>query len=158
MPSRGETKVRVVSSLRGIARADWDAVANPGWPSDAPLQSAIVQPNDRPPYNPFLAYDFLWSLEESGSATAATGWLGQHLVIDDIAGRPAAIMPCYLKAHSQGEYVFDHGWADAYTRAGGRYYPKLQAAVPFTPVPGRRLLARDLPTAEASRGAGGGRG
>jgi predicted N-acyltransferase len=117
---------RVLPSLGDIARDDWDACANP--PGEA--------------YNPFLAHDFLWSLEESGSATRKTGWQGQHLVLDGTDGKPAAILPCYLKSHSMGEYVFDHGWADAYERAGGHYYPKLQAAVPFTPVTGRRLLVR----------------
>jgi predicted N-acyltransferase len=123
---------RVVASLADIARADWDAVANP--------------PGEQ--YNPFLAHDFLWSLEESGSATRRTGWLGQHIVIDGADGKPAAILPCYLKSHSMGEYVFDHGWAEAYDRAGGRYYPKLQASVPFTPATGRRLLA---PTGDLRR-------
>jgi uncharacterized protein len=118
---------RVVTSLADVPRADWDAVANP----------------EGAPYNPFIAHDFLWSLEESGSAVRKTGWLGQHLVLDGANGKPAAILPCYLKSHSMGEYVFDHGWAEAYERAGGRYYPKLQAAVPFTPATGRRLLARD---------------
>ena len=115
---------RVVSSLSEIRRADWDAVANPAGQA----------------YNPFLSHDFLWSLEESGAATRKTGWAGQHLVQDGADGKPAAIMPCYLKSHSMGEYVFDHGWAEALDRAGGRYYPKLQASVPFTPVTGRRLL------------------
>jgi predicted N-acyltransferase len=90
-------------------------------------------------------------LEESGAATRKTGWLGQHLVLDGADGRPAAIMPIYLKSHSMGEYVFDHGWADAYEQAGGRYYPKLQAAVPFTPVPGRRLLVKPGPNAGLHR-------
>ena len=85
----------------------------------------------------------------SGAATRKTGWLGQHLVLNDNAGRPAAILPCYLKSHSMGEYVFDHGWADAFERAGGRYYPKLQVSVPFTPATGPRLLARD--SADADR-------
>ncbi len=126
---------RVVPSLQDIAREDWDACANP--PGEA--------------YNPFLAHGFLWSLEESGSATRKTGWQGQHLVLDGADGRPAAILPCYLKSHSMGEYVFDHGWADAYERAGGRYYPKLQAAVPFTPVTGRRLLVRPTGDADEKR-------
>ncbi len=130
-----DASFRVVSSLKEIDRSAWDAVANP-----AGL-----------PFNPFLSHDFLWSLEESGSATRKTGWLGQHLVLDGDDGRPAAIMPCYLKSHSMGEYVFDHGWADAYERAGGRYYPKLQAAVPFTPVTGRRLLVGDGPGADKRR-------
>jgi predicted N-acyltransferase len=122
-----DATVRVVDTLKAIDRANWDAVANP----------------PHLPFNPFLSHDFLWSLEESGAATRRTGWLGQHLVLDGADGRPVAIMPCYLKSHSMGEYVFDHGWADAYERAGGSYYPKLQAAVPFTPVTGRRLLTGD---------------
>ena len=93
--------------------------------------------------NPFLSHAFLSALEESGSAAARTGWQPAPILIDGPDGRPAALAPAYVKSHSQGEYVFDHAWADAYQRAGGRYYPKLQIAVPFTPVPGRRLLARD---------------
>jgi predicted N-acyltransferase len=120
------TTFRVVSSLGEIDRAEWDACANP--PGAA--------------YIPVLSHDFLWSLEESGSATRRSGWQGQHIVIAGADGKPAAIMPCYLKSHSMGEYVFDHGWADALERAGGHYYPKLQASVPFTPVTGRRLLVR----------------
>jgi uncharacterized protein len=93
--------------------------------------------------DPFLSHGFLSALEDSGSATAATGWRPLPVAIDGPDGAPAALMPAYLKSHSLGEYVFDHGWADAYQRAGGAYYPKLQIAVPFTPVPGRRLLCRD---------------
>jgi predicted N-acyltransferase len=94
--------------------------------------------------NPFTTHAFLLALEESGSATARTGWQPVPLAIDGEDGRAAAVMPAYVKSHSQGEYVFDHAWADAWERAGGDYYPKLQIAVPFTPVPGRRLLtARD---------------
>jgi len=134
---------RVVGSLADIAKADWDAVANP----------------DGEPYNPFLAHDFLWSLEESGAATRRTGWAGQHLVQDGSDGKPAAILPCYLKSHSMGEYVFDHGWAEAFERAGGRYYPKLQASIPFTPATGRRLLVRSPENRESAQrllaGAGG---
>ncbi|HEX8225004.1 MAG TPA: GNAT family N-acetyltransferase [Allosphingosinicella sp.] len=92
--------------------------------------------------DPFLSHAFLSALEESGSATARTGWQSVPIAIDGEDGAPAAVMPAYVKSHSQGEYVFDHGWADAWERAGGNYYPKLQIAVPFTPVPGRRLLAR----------------
>ena len=90
--------------------------------------------------DPFLSHAFLSALEESGSATSRTGWQSVPMAIDGEDGRPAAVMPAYLKSHSQGEYVFDHGWAAAWERAGGDYYPKLQIAVPFTPVPGRRLL------------------
>jgi predicted N-acyltransferase len=116
---------RVVSSLSEIARDEWDACANP----------------PGAPYNPVLSHELLWSREEAGCATRKTGWLGQHLVLDGADGRPVAIMPCYLKSHSMGEYVFDHGWAEALERAGGRYYPKLQNCVPFTPVTGPRLLS-----------------
>jgi predicted N-acyltransferase len=90
--------------------------------------------------NPFTTHAFLSALEESGSATSGTGWQPVPLAIDGEDGRAAAVMPAYVKNHSQGEYVFDHAWADAWERAGGDYYPKLQIAVPFTPVPGRRLL------------------
>lgn len=96
--------------------------------------------------NPFVSYDFLDVLEQSGCAVERTGWGPQHLSIDDEAGQVGAVMPLYLKSHSQGEYIFDHSWADAYERAGGRYYPKLLAAAPFTPATGSRLLVRpDIP-------------
>src|SRR5271157_5835861 len=118
--------LRLVGSLADVPAADWDACAGAD--------------------NPFLSHAFLNALEASGSATAKTGWAPHHLVLDDACGRPAGCVPMYLKNHSQGEYVFDHGWADALHRAGGSYYPKLQVAVPFTPVPGPRLLVRpDLP-------------
>lgn len=91
-------------------------------------------------YNPFLSHAYLSALEESGSATAETGWLGHHLLLENDSGDLIGAMPCYLKNHSQGEYVFDHGWADAFERAGGRYYPKLQASIPFTPATGPHLL------------------
>jgi uncharacterized protein len=117
-------KVRVLTSLADIAAADWDRVANPAGQ----------------PFHPFVAHGFLNALEESGSAVAQSGWAAQHLVLED-TGHVVGAVPCYLKSHSQGEYVFDHGWAEAYQRAGGRYYPKLQVAVPFSPVPGPRLLA-----------------
>ena len=112
--------LRVASSILDVPATGWDACAGS---------------------NPFTSHAFLAALEESGSATAETGWLPQHLLLEDAKGGLLGCMPCYLKSHSQGEYVFDHGWADAYMRAGGRYYPKLQASVPFTPVTGRRLLS-----------------
>ena len=93
--------------------------------------------------NPFVSHAFLAAVEESGSANARTGWLPQHAVLRDEAGRVMACAPMYAKSHSYGEYVFDHGWAHALERAGGRYYPKLQVASPFSPVPGPRLLVRD---------------
>jgi len=99
--------------------------------------------------NPFLSHAFLSALEESGSVGARVGWQPVPIAIDGPGGRPDAVLPAYVKSHSQGEYVFDHGWADAYARAGGQYYPKLQIAVPFTPVPGPRLLATDPALAPA---------
>ncbi|MBV8169530.1 MAG: N-acetyltransferase, partial [Alphaproteobacteria bacterium] len=100
--------------------------------------------------NPFLSHAFLNALEVSGSATARTGWLPQHLIAEDGEGRVLGVVPMYLKSHSYGEYVFDHGWADAYRRAGGEYYPKLQCAVPFTPVTGPRLITRPEVREDAS--------
>lgn len=119
-------KLRVLTSLAEVAAADWDAVANP----------------PGRPFNPFVSHAFLAALEESGSASVQTGWAANHLILE-VDGKVVGAVPCYLKSHSQGEYVFDHGWAEAFQRAGGRYYPKLQVAVPFSPVPGPRLLATD---------------
>ena len=93
--------------------------------------------------NPFVSYDFLDILEESGCAVERTGWAPRHLTALDRTGAVAAVMPLYAKSHSQGEYIFDHAWADAYERAGGRYYPKLVCASPFSPVTGPRILVRD---------------
>ncbi|HMN71445.1 MAG TPA: GNAT family N-acetyltransferase [Rhodoblastus sp.] len=155
--------------MREVEAAKWDACANPKSdlfannlgdesesvsepPESNPQSTAALEaggsdpmgPIDsklqQEPFNPFLTHAFLSSLEESGSATARTGWAGAHILVEDAAGRLVACAPAWLKSHSQGEYVFDHGWADAYERAGGSYYPKLQVAVPFTPVTGRRLL------------------
>ncbi|MCC2110620.1 MAG: N-acetyltransferase [Hyphomicrobiales bacterium] len=139
-------QVRVLSSLSEIDRDRWDAIANPR--RFATVDAAQA---DLPPYDPFLSHDFLWSLEESGSAIAETGWLAQHLVLESDKGEPIGLMPCYLKGHSFGEYVFDHGWAEAYEQAGGSYYPKLLAAVPFTPVPGRRLIVMPGPEVDLHR-------
>jgi hypothetical protein len=103
--------------------------------------------------NPFLSHAFLSILEESGSVGGQSGWQPAPIVIDGADGQPAAIAPAYAKTHSQGEYVFDHGWAEAWQRAGGNYYPKIQIAVPFTPAPGPRLLLRDKALAPALVGA-----
>ncbi|MBE7210860.1 MAG: N-acetyltransferase [Gluconacetobacter diazotrophicus] len=92
--------------------------------------------------NPFVSHGFLSAVEESGSTGRRTGWLPQHAALRDGAGRLVAAAPMYAKGHSYGEYVFDHGWAQAFERAGGRYYPKLLVAAPFSPVPGPRLLTR----------------
>src|SRR3546814_12730446 len=96
-----------------------------------------------------MSHDFLSALEDSGSVGPGTGWKALQIVINDADDRIAAALPAYVKGHSQGEYVFDHAWADAYERAGGRYYPKLQIASPFSPVPGPRLLLRDSTLAPA---------
>ena len=109
-------------SIAEIPAAEWDACAGD--------------------INPTLSYTFLQAMEESGSASGRSGWAPQHLSLADSCGRIVGIVPLYLKSHSYGEYVFDYGWADAYERAGGRYYPKALGAVPFTPVPGPRLLVR----------------
>ncbi len=118
--------VRTLTGYREIAGAVWDAHACP----------------DGGAYNPFVSHCFLSLLEESGSATARTGWMPCPIVLER-AGEIFGVAPGYLKGHSQGEYIFDHHWADAYERAGGRYYPKLLIASPFTPVPGPRLLCAD---------------
>ncbi len=125
MTTPTDITLEAVSSVRQIAAEDWDACAHP----------------EGSAYNPFLSYAFFAALEDSGSATARTGWLARHLIARSHQ-RILGIVPCYLKNHSQGEYVFDHNWADAFMRAGGAYYPKLQVSVPFTPVTGPRLLVR----------------
>src|ERR1700752_3879809 len=128
-----EITLEAVSAISAIPAAEWDACANPGAGSGAA---------SKPYYNPFVSHAFFAAAEASGSATPRTGWGARHLIAK-LDGRIVGVVPCYLKSHSQGEYVFDRGWADAYERAGGRYYPKLQASVPFTPATGPRLLIRD---------------
>jgi predicted N-acyltransferase len=118
-------QIEVLSQVADIPAQAWDACANP----------------DPARHDPFVTHAFLKALEDAGTVGGRTGWTPRHLVLRR-AGEIAGCAPCYLKAHSQGEYVFDHSWAEAFMRAGGRYYPKLQIAIPFTPVPGRRLLVR----------------
>ncbi|MCC6719597.1 MAG: N-acetyltransferase [Acetobacteraceae bacterium] len=122
MAKREQLTLSLHKAIGEVAAADWDACAGAG--------------------NPFVSHAFLACVEESGSANARTGWLPQHAVLRDGGGQVVACAPMYAKSHSYGEYVFDHGWAHALERAGGRYYPKLQVAVPFSPVPGPRLLVR----------------
>lgn len=119
--------IAAVESLEAIGRADWDRLANPVGAE----------------FDPFLAYDFLHALEQSGCVGARAGWRPAHLVAREPGGAVVGGAPLYVKDHSYGEYVFDHAWADAFMRVGGRYYPKLQCAAPFTPAPGRRLLAAE---------------
>ncbi len=122
------TTIRVVTSFKDIDPAQWQRL---GGTSSGTLDIT---------YNPFISHAFLSSLEDSGSAVAQTGWLGQHLLLEDGDHQLIGAVVGYAKNHSQGEYVFDHGWADAFERAGGRYYPKLQCSIPFTPATGPRLL------------------
>jgi predicted N-acyltransferase len=131
MDGSDRLSIKIVERLSKIGAADWDECAGAD--------------------NPFLSHAFLDALEESNSACAETGWLPQHLALEDGDGRLLGAVPMYLKSHSYGEYVFDHGWAEAYERAGGRYYPKLQVAVPFTPVTGNRILIRPGAPPDAAR-------
>ena len=124
-----EIEITVVPELAQIAQKDWDACA-------CPEAAGGGRPRD-----PFTTYRFLSALEQSGSVGPGTGWQPQYLAAR-IAGQVIAVAPMYAKSHSQGEYIFDHNWAHAYERAGGRYYPKLQIAVPHTPATGRRFLVR----------------
>ena len=123
-----ELSIRVERSFTAISPESWSRL------SGASKTCSTLA------YNPFVSHAFLSSLEESGSADAHTGWLGHHLLLETDRGELVGALPGYLKNHSQGEYVFDHGWADAFERAGGRYYPKLQCSIPFTPATGPRLL------------------
>jgi predicted N-acyltransferase len=153
-----EVTLRVANSLKEVAAEAWDACANPVVGRDhgngADLAPRDAQENTfEDQYNPFISYDFLSSLELSQSVRTRGGWQPLHLLAEDSNGTLVGAVPCYAKTHSQGEYVFDHGWAEAYERAGGSYYPKLQVSVPFTPATGRRLLVRPGPEADAVRGA-----
>ena len=114
-----EFVAKIASGVSGLNAHAWDRLSNG---------------------DPFLTHAFLSALEDSGSVGPGTGWTPAHILVEDESDRLVAAAPAYLKVHSQGEYVFDHGWAEAWQRAGGEYYPKLQVSVPFTPVPGPRLL------------------
>ncbi len=128
--------VKVSRRIAEIGREPWNACAtNPAYAA-----------------NPFIRFDFLDALEESQCAVERTGWGPQHLALEDDEGRVAAVMALYMKSHSQGEYIFDHAWADAYERAGGAYYPKLLSAAPFTPATGPRLLVRPDVDESTARG------
>jgi predicted N-acyltransferase len=126
---RIEIQLSIVDGMREVGRAEWNEIANPPGLS----------------YDPFLDWDFLEAVEATGCAAPETGWTPRHFLARDARGRLIGGAPIYLKAHSRGEFVFDHAWADALHRAGGRYYPKLLCATPFTPVTGRRLLAAPGP-------------
>ena len=119
--------IKVFPDIKEIDQSCWDKCATPKGAT----------------FDPFTSYNFLRALEESGSACAQTGWAPCHLGLESPRGELLGVVPSYLKSHSQGEYVFDYAWADAFERAGGRYYPKLQISIPFTPVTGKRLLVCD---------------
>lgn len=126
MNNKSGLTARTITSLSEVEARQWDDCASP----------------EGLPYSPFLCHGFLFALEQSRSAISQTGWRSAHILIEDQQSNLLGCMPLYLKAHSQGEYVFDHGWAEAYEHAGGQYYPKLLSGVPFTPISGRRLLLR----------------
>ena len=155
--ARSDLHVRSIRAIAEIAAEKWDACANPQNPSGHVLARDEHLPSDlqtlrfRETYDPFLSHRFLLALERSHSATAKQGWAPSHLLVENADGALLGCAPAYLKSHSMGEYVFDHAWADAYERAGGDYYPKLQICVPFTPVTGRRLLIADTPRANEAR-------
>src|SRR5215813_3403634 len=156
-----ELTLRVANSITEVAVQAWDACANPAASEsgNGPV-SAICAPTAEVQasvlgnrYNPFISHGFLSALELSQSVRPRTGWQPMHLLAEDAQGQLFGAVPCYVKSHSRGEYVFDHGWADAFERAGGRYYPKLQVSVPFTPATGRRLLIASGADVAATRAA-----
>lgn len=129
-PSEKDATLHVVHGISAFSRDEWNSLDH----TSCNLSEKL--------YNPFISYDFLKSLELSKCVSDTEGWLPQFLRLESKEGNLLGAVPCYLKSHSQGEYVFDHSWADAYERAGGQYYPKLQASIPFTPATGSRLLIR----------------
>lgn len=133
-------RIRVVDTLQEIDAAAWNAAAQ-----------AAARAQNADDDNPFVRHEFLLALEQSGSASARSGWTPCHLIAENDQGAFLGGIACWLKSHSQGEYVFDHGWAEAYARAGGEYYPKLQVSVPFTPATGPRLLTGDAQVRAALR-------
>jgi uncharacterized protein len=160
-------RITAVSAISEIGAAAWDACANHRPKAETPPMEEPVEggacgrgslyrphsPTQDVAFNPFVSHAFLSALETSHSVGGRSGWQTQHLLVKEADGTLAAAAPCYLKSHSRGEYVFDHGWAEAYAHAGGNYYPKLQVAVPFTPATGPRLLVRAAPRADELRRA-----
>jgi predicted N-acyltransferase len=143
--ANAELSIRIAAGIGAFTRAEWDSLGG------------TARGDTENGYNPLVSFAFLSALEDSGCAVRRSGWQGHHLRLETARGKLLGAVPCYLKSHSQGEYVFDHGWSDAFERAGGRYYPKLQCAVPFTPVTGPRLLvskSEDSRTVKAGLAAG----
>ena len=145
-------QVKFATGLKAVSPEQWDGCANPPSARKEANGSGAVHDGSES-FNPFTSHSFLSALEESGCVSGRTGWAPVHLLVEDGDERLVAAAPCYLKSHSLGEYVFDHAWADAYARAGGRYYPKLQVSVPFTPVTGPRLLVAPGAAAATARAA-----
>ena len=156
-----ELRISVAETIAAVDADQWDACANPqagaaGTKGQADAGngqeaagSSATSGAEQQGYNPFISHAFLAALEQSNSVGPRTGWQPRHVLIRTADGTLIAAAPCYLKSHSRGEYVFDHGWAEAYASAGGSYYPKLQVAVPFTPATGRRLLVRQTNDSQA---------
>ncbi len=147
-PTEPAVTLSAVDSINAFNAAEWARLGGTARGSEG--ATAAIS------YNPFVSHAFLSALEDSGCVSAKTGWMPRHLRLDAPDGSLAGAVPLYVKSHSQGEYVFDHGWADAYERAGGRYYPKLQASVPFTPATGPRLLSAAHHAAETRATLAGG--
>jgi predicted N-acyltransferase len=156
--TREDLRIRIVPSLGEVNAEQWNACA-----LSLDIKPISKRPNSALPapkslsqdiqINPFITHEFLRALELSKSVGSRTGWEPRHLLAESAENELLGAVPCYLKSHSRGEYVFDRGWAEAYERAGGRYYPKLQVSVPFTPATGPRLLVRPGPQADAVRAA-----
>jgi predicted N-acyltransferase len=149
--TKPDVQIRIVKAISEVPAKAWDACAagsatvkaihEDGLPPQLSTRGEIA--------NPFVSHAFLLACEQSRSVGGRSGWQPRHLLVEDAQGTLLGCAPCYVKSHSQGEYVFDQGWAEAFERAGGDYYPKLQVAVPFTPVTGPRLLVRPSPAADA---------
>jgi uncharacterized protein len=161
-----ELRVEALTAISAVNAASWDACAKPAVPLGCDGEGAGAAPlaaqqgaaeaatlDQEFEYNPFISHGFLSALEDSKSVGGRSGWQVQHVLVKTADGSLLAAAPCYAKSHSRGEYVFDRGWAEAYERAGGSYYPKLQVAVPFTPATGRRLLVRPGPHEDVARQA-----
>jgi uncharacterized protein len=161
-------RVQALRAITEVEPATWDSCANADLNSSSKINeiiesaettsqatispTSIDQKSDEDfGFNPFISHAFLSALEDSGSVGGRSGWQAQHLLVKTTEGILLGAAPCYIKSHSRGEYVFDRSWAEAYERAGGSYYPKLQVAVPFTPATGRRLLVRPGPQADSTR-------
>lgn len=153
--TKPDIQIRITKSIAEVPAAAWDACAAVPPPVKPTHEDGLSTELSTRGYvgNPFISHVFLSACEQSHSVGGRTGWQPRHLLVEDAKGDLMGCAPCYVKAHSQGEYVFDQGWAEAFERAGGDYYPKLQVAAPFTPVTGPRLLARPGLQADAVRGA-----